>query len=257
MTTANAAERDAKGGEAEKVALVTGGAKRIGRSIVVALAKHGFDVAIHYRASAAEAEAVADQVRAMGRRAATLPGDLAIAGDVAGMVPAVTQMLGAPVCLVNNASEFNHDGALDMSEAGFDRHMAVNLRAPVFLARDLARHLPPGVEGNVVNIIDQRVFSPTPDFFSYTLSKTALFTANRMLAQALAPSVRVNAVGPGPVLRSVHQSEDEFAREQRGTLLQRGATPEEIAAAVCFLIETPAMTGQLIALDGGQHLGWR
>jgi NAD(P)-dependent dehydrogenase (short-subunit alcohol dehydrogenase family) len=163
-------------------------------------------------------------------------------------------VLGAPSCLVNNASEFLFDELPTLSAELWDAHFAVNLRAPVFLAKALAENLPEGADGNVVNLIDQRVLRPSPEFFSYTLAKTGLWSATRMLAQALAPRVRVNAIAPGPVLQSVHQTPEEFEAERRMTLLRHGTSPQEIAAAVAFILDAPAITGQMIALDGGQHL---
>ena len=236
------------------VALVTGGARRIGRSIALALADDGWDVAVHYRSSAAEAEALAAEIVGRGCRAVAVGCDLASARDVAGLVPRCASSLGAPTLLVNNASEFRLDTLASMSAETWDLHHAVNLRAPVFLAQALAANLPAGTPGNVVNIIDQRVWKLTPEFYSYTLSKAGLWAATRTLAQALAPQIRVNAIGPGPVLQSVHQHPDEFAAECRATLLQRGADTREIADAVRYILRAPAMTGQMIALDGGQHL---
>jgi NAD(P)-dependent dehydrogenase (short-subunit alcohol dehydrogenase family) len=243
--------------DTNRVALVTGAARRIGRAIALDLAGCGYDIAVHYRNSLTDAEALASAIRANGRRAAVVHADLGDIGSVLGLIPAVSAALGPPVCLINNASEFENDTAADMTPASWVRHLDTNLKAPVFLAQALAAQLPAGAEGNVINIIDQRVWKPTPEFFSYSVSKAGLWSATRMLAQALAPRIRVNGVGPGPVLQSVHQSEDEFADEQASTLLKRGATPEEIAAAVRFILQTPSMTGQMIALDGGQHLTWR
>ena len=236
------------------IALVTGAARRIGREIALGLAARGYDVAVHTHASAGDAREVIERIEALSRRAVAVVADLASLAEVERLVPEVCERLGAPVCLVNNASEFRHDTINSASAATWAAHFDVNLRAPVFLAQALARHLPDGAEGNVINIIDQRVLRLTPDFFSYTLSKAGLWTATRTMAQELAPRVRVNAIGPGPVLRSVHQSEAEFAAECDATLLKRGASPGEIAAAVGFILDARAMTGQMIALDGGQHL---
>lgn len=239
-----------------RVALITGAARRIGRALALDLAAHGWRIGVHYRRSREEAESLVAEIAAAGGLAAPLGGDLACAADLATLVPRCRAALGAPVCLVNNASEFVPDSLAELTEAGWDTHLEVNLKAPVFLARALARDLPGGAQGNVVNIIDQRVWRPTPEFFSYTISKAGLWTATRTLAQALAPRVRVNAIGPGPVLRSVHQTEGEFEAECRSTLLGRGPEPGEIAAAMRFILEQPAMTGQMITLDGGQSLTW-
>ncbi len=239
-----------------QTALITGAAKRIGRAIALKLATKGWNVAVHYRRSRAEAEAVAAEVRSLGVRAAAIPTDLANTKEVQGLVACCCEALGAPSCLINNASEFQLDTARSATMETWDTHLDINLKAPVFLAQALAANLPDGQNGNVINIIDQRVWRLTPDFFSYTISKAGLWTATRTLAQALAPRVRVNAIGPGPVLKSVHQTDQDFAAEVQSTLLKRGPTPGEIAAAVCFILEAPAMTGQMIALDGGQHLTW-
>jgi NAD(P)-dependent dehydrogenase (short-subunit alcohol dehydrogenase family) len=171
-------------------------------------------------------------------------------------VPQCCEALGPPGCLVNNASEFLVDTISTVTSETWDTHLDINLKAPVFLARALYLSLPAEEIGNVINIIDQRVWKLTPDFFSYTISKAGLWTATRTLAQALAPRVRVNAIGPGPVLKNIYQTENDFAAEIRSTLLKRGPTPAEIAAAVRFILDAPAMTGQMIALDGGEHLTW-
>ena len=239
------------------IALVTGAAKRIGRTIALDLAQAGWAVAVHHNRSAAEANEVVTAITSRGGLAVALAADLADAGAVARLVPACILALGPPTLLVNNASLFLPDnvGAIDV--ALWDRHQAINLRAPVMLAQALAATLPPGAEGNVINIIDQRVWRPSPQFFSYGVSKSGLLAANTMLAQALAPRIRVNAIGPGPVLQSIHQSAEEFAAQERAMPLGHGTDPAEIAATIRFLLAAHAMTGQMIALDGGQHLDWR
>jgi NAD(P)-dependent dehydrogenase (short-subunit alcohol dehydrogenase family) len=236
------------------VALVTGASKRIGRTIALSLAADGWHVGVHYRARQSEALSVVAEIEARGGRAAAVSADLADMAQVAALVPACAKALGAPTLLVNNASEFRLDALPSMTPETWDLHIDVNLKAPVFLAQALAAGLPDGTAANIINIIDQRVWKLTPEFFSYTIAKSGLWTATRTLAQALAPHIRVNAIGPGPVLQSVHQADAEFAAECRSTLLRRGAEPEEIAAAVRFILSAPAMTGQMIALDGGQHL---
>lgn len=238
------------------VVLITGAARRIGRAIALDLASRGFDIAIHYRHSREEAAVVIAEIQALGGRGAALPADLAKPEEVARLIPDCCAALGAPSVLVNNASEFQPDSVGSTTLASWTAHLDINLRAPVFLAQDMMRHLPDEIEGNIINIIDQRVWKLTPEFFSYTLSKTGLWTATRTLAQALAPRIRVNAIGPGPVLRSVHQTDADFAAEVQSTLLKRGPSLTEIATAVRFILDTPAMTGQMIALDGGQHLTW-
>ena len=237
-----------------QTALITGSARRIGRVIALDLAAHGWRVAIHYRNSRDEAEALAGEIQRAGGAAVAVSANLANLGDVQSLIERCADALGTVTCLVNNASEFFLDTIGSVTPEGWDTHLDINLKAPVFLAQALYANLPAGVEGNVINIIDQRVWRPTPDFFSYTISKAGLWTATQTLAQAMAPRVRVNAIGPGPVLQSVHQTQADFAAETLTTPLQRGPSLPEIAAAVRFILATPSMTGQMIALDGGQHL---
>ena len=237
-----------------QTALITGSARRIGRVIALDLAGHGWRVAIHYRNSRDEAEALAGEIQRAGGAAVAVSANLANLGDVQSLIERCADALGTVTCLVNNASEFFLDTIGSVTPEGWDTHLDINLKAPVFLAQALYANLPAGVEGNVINIIDQRVWRPTPDFFSYTISKAGLWTATQTLAQAMAPRVRVNAIGPGPVLQSVHQTQADFAAETLTTPLQRGPSLPEIAAAVRFILATPSMTGQMIALDGGQHL---
>jgi NAD(P)-dependent dehydrogenase (short-subunit alcohol dehydrogenase family) len=234
--------------------LITGAARRIGRALARDFAARGWRVGVHSRRARDAAAAVVSEIRATGGVAAALAADLADADAVAALVPRCREVLGPPTCLVNNASEFLFDDLASLTTRLWEAHFAVNLKAPVFLAKALAENLPEGAEGNVVNVIDQRVLRPGAEFFSYTLAKSGLWSATGMLAQALAPRVRVNAIAPGPVLQSVHQTPAEFECERRHTLLGRGTTPAEIAAAVAFILDAPAMTGQMITLDGGQHL---
>ncbi len=240
---------------ARGAALVTGGARRIGRAIVLGLAHRGHDVAIHYGTSRAEAEALAEEVRALGRRAVAVVADLTDEARVRALVPAAAAALGPLSVLVNNASVFEDDRIGDLSRAGWDRHMETNLRAPVVLAEAFAAQAPDG--SAIVNLLDQRVLKPDPRFLSYALSRNGLWWATRTLAQALAPRIRVNGVGPGPTLASIHQSAEDFAAEAAAVPLGHGADPEDIAAAVLYLIDARAVTGQMIAVDGGQHLAWR
>lgn len=237
--------------------LITGAGRRIGRAIALAMAQDGWRIGIHYRRSRAEAEDLATQIKDGGGAAVALPADLGNLNEVKALIPLLSEALGPPCCLINNASEFQPDTLASTTPQSWHVHLDINLKAPVFLAQALAQALPPGVDGNVINIIDQRVWKPSPDFFSYTVSKAGLWAATRTLAQALAPDIRVNAIGPGPILQSIHQTKDEFAQEIAGTLLRRGPSAEEIAAAVRFILAAPAMTGQMIALDAGQHLAWR
>jgi NAD(P)-dependent dehydrogenase (short-subunit alcohol dehydrogenase family) len=236
--------------------LITGAAQRIGRALALRFAADGWQVGLHCRASRREADQLAEEIAKSGGAAAVLPADLADAGEVAGVVPACVAALGAPTCLVNNASTFVYDTVTSLDPKVWDMQHAVNVKAPVLLARAFAAALPDGALGNVINIVDQRVWKPTPNFFSYAASKMALWGVTRTLAQALAPRVRVNAIGPGPVLKSAHQTDEEFRRQCEATILGRGTTPEEIADAIRFILGAPAMTGQMIALDGGQHLAW-
>jgi NAD(P)-dependent dehydrogenase (short-subunit alcohol dehydrogenase family) len=240
----------------ENVSLVTGGAQRIGRSIVERLARERHAVAIHCRHSTAAAEELASRIRAAGGRAAVVRAELADAASVAGLVDQAVRALGPLTLLVNNASAFEPDEVETLSQERWDRHFAVNLRAPAFLARDFARQLPAGREGCIVNIVDQRVWKPTPQFFSYGLTKAALFAATQTMAQALAPRIRVNAIGPGPTLANERQAEGDFARQSSAVPLGRGGTPDEIADAVVYLAGARSVTGQMIAVDGGQHLAW-
>ncbi|PZR31919.1 SDR family oxidoreductase [Caulobacter segnis] len=242
---------------ARGAALVTGAGRRIGRALALEAARAGFDVAIHHRASADEAELTAADVRALGRRAALVSADLSLEDQASGLIAQASDALGPVTLLVNSASAFEDDRVGGLSRRTWDLHLETNLRAPLVLAQAFAAALPADRAGLVVNIIDQRVWRPNPQFFSYSLSKAGLWWATQTLAQALAPRIRVNAIGPGPVLPSVHQAPGEFEAEAAGVLLQRRATPDEIAAALRYLIDATSVTGQMIAVDGGQHLGWK
>lgn len=236
-------------------ALVTGGGQRIGREIALTLAKAGFDVAIHHRKSADEAEAVAAQARALGRRAVTVKADLMREEGVRGLVGQAAEALGPVAVLVNNASVFEDDRVGELSRESWDKHIETNLRAPIVLAEAFAEQAPKG--SAIVNLLDQRVLKPDPRFFSYALSRNGLWWATRTLAQALAPRIRVNGVGPGPTLPSIHQSDEQFEAEWRQVPLQRPGSPEAVARAVAWLVEAELVTGQMIAVDGGQHLAWQ
>ena len=236
------------------VALVTGGARRIGRAVCLKLASAGFDVAIHHHASGDEAEALAAKIADLGRRAIALKADLRDETAVRALVPQAASALGLVTALVNNASVFEDDRVGGLSRESWDRHIETNLRAPIVLAEAFAGQ---GGEGVIVNLLDQKVLKPDPRFFSYSLSRNGLWWATRTLAQALAPRIRVNGVGPGPTLPSIHQTQAEFDAEAAGTLLQRSGDPEAVADAVLWLIDATLVTGQMIAVDGGQHLAWR
>ena len=244
-------------GEDKGAVLITGASKRIGRAIALALAADGHPVAVHYNGSGDDAARTVRDIEAEGVRAVALQADLADHDAVAGLLPAAADGLGAPVeVLVNNASLFENDNLRNATRDSFDRHMAINLRAPMFLAQSFADALPEGRQGNIVNLIDMRVWKPTPGFMSYTLSKAGLEMLTKTLAMALAPRVRVNGIGPGPVLPNERQTDAQFEKQWRSTLLRRGAEPEEIAAGVRFILSAPSLTGQMIALDGGQHMPW-
>ena len=239
-----------------KTALVTGAARRVGRAVALDLAAQGWAVAVHYNRSRDEAEAVVGEIVAPGGRAVALAADLGDEAQVATLVGRAVEALGPLGCLVNNASVFEYDSALGASRASWDLHMEANLRAPFVLIQDFARQLPADEFGAVINLIDQRVWNLTPHFVTYTLSKAGLWTLTRTLALALAPRIRVNAIGPGPTLPSTRQTAEQFEQQCRAMPLQRGTSPREICDAVRFILAAPAMTGQMIALDGGQHLGW-
>lgn len=248
-------------------ALVTGAAARLGRAMALRLAERGHDVAVHCNASREEARAVVREIEGMGRRAVALSADLLDEGQAAALLPCAVEALGGPVTvLVNNASIFEHDTLATATRESWDRHFGSNLRAPFLLIQALAAQAPepppdeggePVAQALVVNMIDQRVRKLTPEFMTYTLAKSALWTLTRTAAQALAPRVRVNAIAPGPTIRGHRQSEGHFARQRAAAVLQRGSNPEDIVAALDYLLAAKAVTGELLCVDGGQHLGWR
>lgn len=231
------------------------------------LAEQGFDVAVHYAGSAEEAEKVVAEIRATGRRAEALQADLTQEADMQTLLPRAAEALGGPLTvLVNNASIFEYDNIRTATRESWDRHMESNLRAPFVLTQAFAEQAPqavtdargePQAQALIVNMIDQRVRKLTPEFMSYTIAKLGLWTLTQTSAQALAPHVRVNAIGPGPTLRGARQSEAHFAAQRGGTVLQRGSNPEDITGALGFFLNSPGVTGQLICVDGGQHLGWQ
>lgn len=247
-------------------ALVTGGAKRLGRAMVEYLAGRGYAVAIHHHASGDEANALADRLRTAGVRAVTLKADLLDEAVSAGLVGRAAEALGAPLTLlVNNASIFEYDTIRTATRANWDRHIGSNLRAPFVLTQAFAAQAAkadrsgaePRAQALIVNMLDQRVLKLTPEFATYTLAKMGLWALTRTAAQGLAPDIRVNAIGPGPTLQGARQSAARFARQRAATALGRGAGPEDICAALGYLIDAPAVTGQLICVDGGQHLAWQ
>jgi NAD(P)-dependent dehydrogenase (short-subunit alcohol dehydrogenase family) len=235
-------------------ALITGGGRRIGRAIALALSRAGFAVVLHAHRSRAEAEQLAAEIAGKGGRATVVLADLTDADAVRGLIPAAAAF-GPLTLLVNNAGAFEPDEIGTLDRATFERTIAVNLAAPLFLAQAFAAQAPTGA--SIVNVTDQRVFKPTPRFLSYTLSKSALTTATVTLAQALAPAIRVNAVAPGPTLPSPRQTPEQFAAQAASLPLKQGPTPQDIAAAVVYLAQANAVTGVTIAVDGGQHLAWQ
>ena len=248
-------------------ALVTGGAKRLGREMALYLAERGYDVAVHYASSQAAADAVGGEIRALGFKAQALPAALLIEAEMQGLLPAASQALGGPVtCLINNASVFEYDNVETATRNSWDRHMESNLRAPFVLTQAFAAQLPkaqmdannePIAQGLIINMIDQRVRKLTPEFASYTIAKMGLWALTQTTAQGLAPHVRVNAIGPGPTLQGARQSLEHFQKQRKNTVLTRGANPSDITAALGYFIDSPAVTGQLLCVDGGQHLAWQ
>jgi len=239
---------------APRAALITGAGRRIGRAITLALSRAGFAVVLHAHRSRAEAEKLAEEIVQAGGQAAVVLADFANGEALRKLVPAAATF-GPLTLLVNNASQFEEDEIATLDRARFEQTIAVNLTAPLFLGKAFAAQAPEG--SSIVNVLDQRVLKPTPRFFSYTLSKSALHTATITLAQALSPKLRVNAVAPGPTLPSPRQSAEQFAAQAVAGPLRRGPTPEDVAAAVLYLAEAKSVTGMVIAVDGGQHLAWR
>ncbi|WP_339693761.1 SDR family oxidoreductase [Celeribacter baekdonensis] len=249
-----------------KKALVTGGARRLGRAIALSLGQAGYDVAVHYHRSKDEADAVVAELQAMDVRAEAIQADLLAESEVQTLVPRAVEALGGPLTLlVNNASVFEPDEIDTTTRDSWDRHFESNLRAPFVLIQALAAQAPdpiideaghPIAQALVVNMIDQRVRKLTPQFMSYTLAKSALWTLTQTAAQGLAPRVRVNAIGPGPTLKGARQSPEGFAAQQQATLLRRGSAPSDVTAALAYFTTSDAVTGQLICVDGGQHLAW-
>lgn len=238
-----------------KTALITGAAKRIGKSIALSLAENGWDIAIHYHHSEKEAEELAVHIRNLGRKAITVAANLTNEEEVKLLLPTIGQQLSPVTCLVNNASIFENDTLATNNRTSWDRHMEANLRAPLVLIQDFAAQLPKEVQGNVINILDYAVWSlPRHSFLSYIISKSALWTLTQTLALTLAPHIRMNAIGPGPALANIRQSAEGFAETCLATPLGYGSSPEEIAKTIQFILSSPSMTGQMIALDGGRHL---
>lgn len=248
-------------------ALITGAGQRLGRAIAMDLASHGWRIAIHYNRSSAAARETAEEIRAAGGRAETVGADLLDESQVEALIARAAEAVGGPLTvLVNNASIFEPDTVSDATRESWDRAIGSNLRAPVKLTQDFAAQAPeveidengePRAAACVVNMIDQRVWRPTPFFMSYTIAKMGLWAFTRTAAMALAPRVRVNGIGPGPTMVNERQADEHFAKQRQNVILERGAHPSDICAGVRFLISADSMTGQMIALDGGQHLAWK
>ena len=240
-----------------KTVLVTGAARRLGRAIALDLAGAGWNAAIHYHGSDEDAAATANEVRAKGVKAGIFACNFLHEDETAGLMDRVTAEMGPLSALINSASLFENDDWKSADRKSWDAHMETNLRAPFILSQAFANQLPKGSKGAIVNIVDQRVLKPTPQFLSYSLSKAGLAWLTTTLAQALGPDIRVNAIGPGPTLKNARQSEEDFARQRDATILGHGADPADITAAIRYLLEADAVTGQMLAVDGGQHLIWQ
>ncbi|WP_171124293.1 MULTISPECIES: SDR family oxidoreductase [unclassified Ruegeria] len=248
-------------------ALVTGAGIRLGRAMALYLAQRGYDVAVHYATSADPAAEVVSEVQAMGRKAIALQADLLDEAQVQTLLPRAAEALDGPItCLVNNASIFEYDNIHTATRESWDRHLDSNLRAPFVLTQAMAEQdLEPDTDdagepvavGLIVNMVDMRVRKLTPEFMSYTIAKMGLWALTRTAAQALTPAIRVNAIGPGPTMQGHRQSEDHFKAQRANTVLERGANPSDITAALGYFLDAHAVTGQLLCVDGGQHLGWQ
>ena len=240
-----------------KNVLVTGAAKRLGRAIALDLAAAGWNVAIHYNGSEEDADSAAQAARAFGADAATVKCDLSKEAETATLVDRAAREIGPLTALINSASLFENYDWQSATRQSWDDHMEVNLRAPLLLSQLFAKQLPENAKGNIVNIVDQRVLKPTPQFLSYSVSKAGLYWLTTTLAQGMGPRIRVNAVGPGPTLKNPRQSDEDFDRQRDATILKQGANPADICGAVRYLLSADAVTGQMIAVDGGQHLIWQ
>ena len=248
-------------------ALVTGAGKRLGRAMAIYLAGRGYDVAVHYATSKTDADAVVAEITAMGRHAVALQADLLVEAETATLVARATKALNGPLTLlINNASIFEHDSLATATRTSWDRHIESNLRAPFVLSQAFAAQAPqampdengePAAQAMILNMIDQRVLKLTPEFMSYTIAKMGLWALTQTSAQALAPHIRVNAIGPGPTLIGIRQSPEHFAKQRSATVLERGVNASDITAALGYFLDAPAVTGQLICVDGGQHLAWK
>jgi len=247
-------------------ALVTGAGARLGQAMAIYLGRRGFDVAVHYAGSEAGAQDTVDQIKAAGQHAVALQADLLDEVQSQALVARAVDALGGPLtCLINNASIFEYDTIPTGTRESWDRHMESNLRAPFVLTQKFAAQVPapvmddmgePVAQGLVINMLDQRVHKLTPEFASYTIAKMGLWALTRTAAQGLAPRVRVNGIGPGPTLQGARQSKEHFDRQRAATVLKRGANPADITAALGYFLDAPSVTGQMLSIDGGQHLAW-
>lgn len=251
----------------EGAALITGGARRLGRAMALHLARRGYDIALHYCGSEGEAEKTAAEISELGVNVVLLQSDLLDEAQTDTLVARAAEALGSPLnVLINNASIFEYDNLESTTRESWDRHLESNLRAPFVLTQHFARQAPkavldenrePMASACVVNLIDQRVRKLTPEFMSYTIAKMGLWAFTQTAAMALGPDIRVNAIGPGPTMKGARQSDSHFARQRQSTILERGANPSDIVAALSFILDSPSLTGQLLCIDGGQHLNWQ
>jgi len=248
-------------------ALVTGAGARLGQAMALYLGARGYDVAVHYSTSEEGADETVNQLRSMGRKAVALKADLLDEAETQSLLPAAAKALGGPItCLINNASIFEYDSLSSATRKSWDRHIGSNLRAPFILTQALAAQTPKAVvdqngepiaQALIINMLDQRIHKLTPEFMTYTIAKMGLWALTQTTAQALAPNVRVNGIGPGPTLQGHRQSVEHFANQRAATILNRGANVADITAALGYFVDATAVTGQMIAVDGGQHLGWQ
>ncbi|SFD57199.1 NAD(P)-dependent dehydrogenase, short-chain alcohol dehydrogenase family [Sulfitobacter brevis] len=248
-------------------ALVTGAGQRLGRAMAIYLAGRGYDVAVHYASSQDGANEVVREIEAMGRRAVALGADLLDEAAAKTLLPRAAEALGGPItCLVNNASIFEYDTVTSATSESWERHINSNLRAPFLLTQAMAAQWleaqtdssgEPRSVGLILNMVDQKVRKLTPDFMTYTIAKMGLWAMTQTTAQALAPAIRVNAIGPGPTLKGHRQRQRHFEHQRAKMLLERGSNPEDIIAALGYFLDAPAVTGQLLCVDAGQHLGWQ
>ena len=249
-----------------KAALITGGAKRIGKAIALFLAESGYDIVIHYSQSKKEAEELVIKLKSLGVEAFCIKANLLKDFEISTLVDKSKEIIGKPLdLLINNASIFENDTLTSLTLESWDRHLFTNLKAPVFLSKEFSKQAPDNskdenneilASSNIINIIDQKVLNLNPKFFSYTLAKSSLLNFTKLSAQELGPKIRVNAIGPGPILKASHQSEEQFQNQRKSTLLKRGSDVKEICRTILYILSSPGLTGQLITLDGGEHLTW-